>query len=46
MTAAVAFWICRAGTAYNPKLVSDFNSLKWTDLYTLDRVAELGKWTL
>lgn len=31
---------------YNPKQVSDFNSLKWTDLYTRDRVAELGKWSL
>ena len=31
---------------YNPKQVSDFNSLKWTDLYTRDRVAQLGKWTL
>ncbi|WP_426159665.1 amidohydrolase family protein [Pseudomonas sp. TSRC2-2] len=30
---------------YNPKQVSDFNSLKWTDLYTRDRVAQLGKWT-
>jgi imidazolonepropionase-like amidohydrolase len=29
---------------YNPKQVSDFNSLKWTDLYTRDRVAQLGKW--
>lgn len=33
-------------TAYNPKQVSDFNSLKWTDLYTRDRVSELGKWRL
>ncbi|AUZ59337.1 Xaa-Pro dipeptidase [Pseudomonas sp. XWY-1] len=33
-------------TAYNPKQVSDFNSLKWTDLYTRDRVSELGKWSL
>lgn len=33
-------------SAYNPKLVSDFNSLKWTDLYTRDRVAQLGKWSL
>ena len=33
-------------TAYNPKQVSDFNSLKWTDLYTRDRVAQLGKWSL
>ncbi|SFT88239.1 metal-dependent hydrolase family protein [Pseudomonas marincola] len=33
-------------TPYNPKQVSDFNSLKWTDLYTRDRVAELGKWSL
>jgi imidazolonepropionase-like amidohydrolase len=32
--------------AYNPKQVSDFNSLKWTDLYTRDRVAALGKWSL
>lgn len=32
-------------TAYNPKQVSDFNSLKWTDLYTRDRVAQLGKWS-
>lgn len=31
--------------AYNPKQVSDFNSLKWTDLYTRDRVAQLGKWS-
>ncbi|WP_297832722.1 amidohydrolase family protein [Pseudomonas sp.] len=31
---------------YNPKQVSDFNSLKWTDLYTRDRVAQLGKWSL
>lgn len=31
---------------YNPKQVSDFNSLKWTDLYTRDRVAQLGKWTV
>lgn len=30
-------------TAYNPKQVSDFNSLKWTDLYTRDRVAQLGR---
>lgn len=29
--------------AYNPKQVSDFNSLKWTDLYTRARVAQLGK---
>ena len=29
---------------YNPKQVSDFNSLKWTDLYTRDRVTQLGKW--
>ncbi len=34
-----------ARTPYNPKQVSDFNSLKWTDLYTRDRVAELGKWS-
>ncbi|SDH32564.1 metal-dependent hydrolase family protein [Pseudomonas panipatensis] len=33
-------------TRYNPKQVSDFNSLKWTDLYTRERVAELGKWSL
>ncbi len=32
-------------TPYNPKQVSDFNSLKWTDLYTRDRVAHLGKWS-
>ncbi len=31
---------------YNPKQVSDFNSLKWTDLYTRDRVAQLGKWSV
>jgi imidazolonepropionase-like amidohydrolase len=31
---------------YNPKQVSDFNSLKWTDLYTRDRVAQLGKWAV
>ncbi|WP_277964379.1 amidohydrolase family protein [Pseudomonas sp. RIT-To-2] len=31
---------------YNPKQVSDFNSLKWTDLYTRDRVTQLGKWTV
>ncbi|MDB5997393.1 MAG: hypothetical protein JWP42_4529 [Pseudomonas sp.] len=31
---------------YNPKQVSDFSSLKWTDLYTRDRVAQLGKWSL
>ncbi|MCI0916264.1 amidohydrolase family protein [Pseudomonas stutzeri] len=31
--------------AYNPKQVSDFNSLKWTDLYTRDRVTQLGKWS-
>ncbi len=31
---------------YNPKQVSDFNSLKWTDLYTRERVAELGKWSV
>jgi len=29
-------------TAYNPKQVSDFNSLKWTDLYTRDRVQALA----
>lgn len=34
-----------ARTPYNPKQVSDFNSLKWTDLYTRDRVAQLGKWS-
>lgn len=33
-------------TPYNPKQVSDFNSLKWTETYTRDRVAELGKWSL
>jgi cytosine/adenosine deaminase-related metal-dependent hydrolase len=31
---------------YNPKQVSDFNSLKWTDLYTRDRIAQLGKWAV
>lgn len=34
-----------ARTPYNPKQVSDFNSLKWTDLYTRYRVAQLGKWS-
>ena len=34
-----------ARTPYNPKQVSDFNSLKWTDLYTRDRVAQLDKWS-
>ena len=34
-----------ARAPYNPKQVSDFNSLKWTDLYTRDRVSELGKWS-
>lgn len=27
---------------YDPNRVSDFNTLKWTDLYTRDRVAQLG----
>lgn len=31
---------------YNPKQVSDFNSLKWTDLYTRERVSQLGKWSV
>ncbi|WP_335945124.1 amidohydrolase family protein [Pseudomonas sp. G166] len=31
---------------YDPKQVSDFNSLKWTDLYTRNRVTQLGKWSL
>ena len=27
---------------YDPNKVSDFNTVKWTDLYTRDRVAQLG----